>query len=109
MMTPAQKIMADAMLEADFQQKVIERCEALGLRVWHDEDSRRNRAGLPDLIIVGAMTAFVELKSAKGRLRPEQEAFMTDLQKARAHVMLWRPEHLFDGTVDRVLQQIAGK
>ena len=42
MMTPAQKIMADAMLEADFQQKVIERCEALDLRVWHDEDSRRS-------------------------------------------------------------------
>lgn len=109
MMTPAQKIMADAMLEADFQQKVIERCDALGIRWYHVNDSRRDNPGMPDLILVGKVVAYVELKSAKGKLRPEQEAFMTDLEKANAHVLLWRPEHLFDGTVDRVLQQIAGK
>ena len=108
-MTPAQAKMADKMMESDFQDQVIARCEALGLRVWHDEDSRRNRAGLPDLIVVGTTTVFIELKSMRGKLRPEQEAFMTDLYEAGTQVLLWRPEHLFDGTVDRILRSIAGK
>lgn len=108
-MTPAQKKMADKMPESALQEAVQQHCDALGIRWYHVNDSRRDNPGMPDLILIGKVVAYVELKSMRGRIRPEQEAFMTDLEKANAHVLLWRPEHLFDGTVDRVLRQIAGK
>lgn len=108
-MTPSQQKMADKMPESALQQAVEDRCDALGIRHWHDHDARMNRGGHPDLLLVGKVVAYAELKSMRGRLRPEQEKFMSDLEAAGANVLLWRPEHLFDGTIDRVLRQIAGK
>lgn len=108
-MTPAQEKMADKMPESALQQAVQDRCDALSLIWYHVNDSRRDNPGMPDLLVVGKVTLFIELKSMRGRLRPEQETFMTALQDSGQQVLLWRPEHLFDGTIDRVLRQIAGK
>lgn len=108
-MTPSQAKMADKMPESALQQAVEDRCDALGLLWYHVNDSRRDNPGMPDLIVVGTTTVFVELKSMRGKLRPEQKTFMTALRDSGQHVLLWRPEHLFDGTIDRVLRQVAGK
>lgn len=106
-MTPAQQKMADAMPESELQEAVIARMEVRGIRTWHDMDARRDRPGLPDLIAVGKEVLWIELKSQRGRLRTEQEAFMTDLLNAGQHVLLWRPENLYDGAVDRAINRIA--
>lgn len=88
------------MTEEDFQLAVMDLAAMLGLRVWHDNDSRRNKAGLPDLIIVGRRgVLWRELKSAKGRVRPEQQAWLSELVAAGQDARVWRPAHLSDGTV----------
>ena len=80
------------MTEADLQRAVIDLCRWLGLHYFHDNDSRRNRAGFPDLVIVGQHgVLFRELKTDKGRLRPEQATWLSRLQQAGADADVWRP------------------
>lgn len=95
------------MPESALQEAVQQRCDALGLLWYHVNDSRRDNPGMPDLLIVGKVTLFVELKSMRGRLRPEQDAFMKALQNSGQQVLLWRPVHLFDGAIDRTLRAVA--
>lgn len=73
-----------AMTEADFQRQVIELAELHGWHVWHDNDPRRNARGLPDLLLLrGATLLWVELKSERGRVRPEQQAFIERLKQVK--------------------------
>ena len=58
---------ANAMTEAELQSYILDACERLGvIWVWHDNDSRKNASGLPDLLILlpGRMLAW-ELKTEK--------------------------------------------
>ena len=51
-------------------------------------------AGFPDLVLVHPrrqLLAFAELKSDRGRVRPEQEAWLADLREAGVVAFLWRP------------------
>lgn len=83
---------AVAMSEEQFQQRILDYCELRGLLVFHDNDSRRNRAGFPDLVIVGDHgVIFAELKTDKGKLRPDQETWLLRLHKAKSTAVVWRP------------------
>ena len=107
-MRSAQQHAIDSMSEAQFQKAVVDMAEALQITVFHDTDSRRSHgAGLPDLILVGKDVVWVELKKQDGRLRDSQVDFMTKLQHAGQHVLLWRPEHLYDGAIERTLRRIS--
>lgn len=78
--------------EATFQQQVTDLCNWLHLRWFHDNDSRRNKAGFPDLAIVGpGGFLLAELKSPTGRVRPEQRAWIEALHAVGIEVHLWRP------------------
>ena len=82
--------------EAAFQGLVEERLalEAGRLWWWHDTDARRNRAGFPDLVIVGAFgrgAIWRELKTQTGRVRPEQHDVLTRLTAAGCDAAVWRP------------------
>lgn len=93
------------MTEAALQQMVIDLARWAGYLVWHDNDSRRNRPGFPDLTMVHTLNGrliFSELKSEKGRVRPEQDVWLQHLGK-RHEVYLWRPIHWTNGTIRRVL------
>lgn len=82
----------DVMSEAQFQQRIIDYCQLRGLLVFHDNDSRRNRAGFPDLVVAGAHgVIFAELKTETGKLRPEQETWLLKLRAAGSTAYLWRP------------------
>ncbi len=80
--------------EKTFHAAVVEMAERLGWDVWHDEDSRRNKAGLPDLLCVHPEhgVVWLELKTMKGRIRPHQQYWIDLLQLAgqRAHIV--RPD-----------------
>ena len=91
----ATKVVLNAITEADFQQLVIQTAEANGWLIWHDRDSRRNRAGLPDLLMIrGPVLLFLELKTEKGKVRPEQEAFIGRLKQVKyVHADVVRPRH----------------
>lgn len=78
--------------EGEFQQQILDLAAYLGLRVFHDYDSRRNTAGFPDLVIVGAGgVLFRELKTDTGRVDPEQRKWLADLGVAGADADIWRP------------------
>lgn len=66
--------------EAAFQRQVEQLAAFYGWRTYHTHDSRRSAAGFPDLVLVrGPELLFAELKTASGRVRPEQEAWIDAL------------------------------
>jgi hypothetical protein len=75
--------------------------------MWHHEtDSRRSNAGLPDIIAVrDGRLVFAELKTERGRLRPEQQAWRDELRRLTgAEYYIWRPRDWQSGAIERVLQ-----
>ena len=93
--------------ETDFQRFVTDALDLAGWKWFHDSDSRRNKAGLPDIIAAHPDRGilFAELKTQKGRLRPEQASWLSHLALAvvpgddeepwggrrRVFVKVWRP------------------
>lgn len=70
--------------EADFQAQIIELAETVGWKVWHDNDSRRNRSGFPDLeLLRGATMLRLEVKTDTGVVTPAQEAYIQRLKQIK--------------------------
>ena len=96
--------------EQRLQETIVEMAEYLGWETWHDNDSRRNKPGFPDLLIVhpehGA--AWFELKSQAGRVRKEQRRWLDLLTAAGQRAYVVRPsqiddvERLLRGEIDRL-------
>jgi hypothetical protein len=81
--------------ERDWQQQVQQLATLHGWRWFHDNDSRRNPAGLPDLLMVkGSRLLAVELKTETGRVRPEQTAWLDALAATGAETAIWRPSDI---------------
>jgi hypothetical protein len=98
----ARAVLDRAMSEAEWQRTVTEYATLRGWRWFHDNDSRLNRSGLPDLLMVRTgRIVFAELKSEKGRVRPEQQDWLNDLEVCCVEAYLWRPSDW--PVVERVL------
>ena len=67
--------------EKVLQAKCIKFCDACGWLVFHDWSKKSNTRGWPDLIIFMAngRVELIELKSAGGKLRSEQQALHRQL------------------------------
>jgi len=98
-----------AITEAQFQRRVTDLCDWLGLRWFHSGDSRRDScAGYPDLTIVGPCgTLFAELKTQRGRVTPEQAAWLDALTDAGQRIRVWRPSDWDE--VEATLKALAGR
>jgi hypothetical protein len=97
--------MAGLMTEDQLQMSVVQLAGLCGWEWFHDEDSRRNRAGLPDLILVrGHRLLWRELKTTTGRVRPDQKRWIALLQAAGEDAGVWRPAQWFDGTIRKELR-----
>lgn len=73
---------AAVVTEAAFLAAVLGAAETFGWRAWHDYDARRNRAGWPDVILLrGDRLIALELKSERGRVRPEQAEWLRALDQ----------------------------
>lgn len=83
-------------LEIDFQKTIIELAEIYGWCYFHDNDSRRNIAGLPDLILVRERVIYAELKKQDGKLSRKQKEWIARLKNARQEVYVWRPSDFED-------------
>lgn len=84
------------MTEKEWQTLVVSLCRTLGYMTYHTHDSRRSNPGFPDLVIVGhGHVIFAELKTDKGRVRPKQMEWITELQHNGAEAYIWRP-HNYD-------------
>jgi hypothetical protein len=91
--------------EALLQQQVTDLARWAGYLCYHTVDSRRSRPGFPDLVLVHTRNGrliFAELKSEKGRIRPEQQVWLEHLGHHH-EVYLWRPQHWESGVIRRVL------
>jgi hypothetical protein len=95
----------NAVTEAELQQLLIDAAELNGWLVFHDNDSRRNVAGFPDLVLVHGRhgrVLFLELKSEIGRLRPEQHVWTDALSRCDTIASaIVRPQH-----ADRIINYL---
>lgn len=83
-----------AVTEKEFQARVLTLARLNGWKTYHTHDSRRSAPGFPDLVLVRPpRLIFAELKSAKGRLRPEQRVWLEALSGCieAPESYLWRP------------------
>lgn len=96
----------EAQSEADFQTKITDLCDLLGLKWHHETDSRKTRKGWPDLVIAGpSHVIFVEVKREKGKVTTEQAEWLQTLKKAGALVQIWRPSDW--DRAERILRRMA--
>jgi VRR-NUC domain len=88
--------------EGQFLRAVLDFARKSGWRVSHFSDSRRqvrpgvfvgdkDAAGFPDIVAVRERVIFIELKAARGRIRPAQLEWLGALEEAGAEVYCWRP------------------
>ena len=81
--------------EKAWMQTVVSAARMLGWHTYHTHDSRRSDKGFPDLVLVHPDHGliFAELKTEKGRVRPEQWEWIWRLEKAGERVFVWRPSY----------------
>ncbi len=93
--------------EAEFLQAVRDLAKQLGWLIYHTHRSDRSEKGFPDLVLVRPpFVLYRELKSEKGRLKPEQETWLHTLGEAGQDVGVWRPHDLApNGRVPRELSR----
>ena len=96
---------AAGMTENDLLCAVLDVLKVYGYRVAHFRPARTSRGwrtpveaegkGYPDLTAVGrGRILAVELKSATGKVTPEQAAWLEAFSRCGAEVFVWRPADL---------------
>lgn len=91
-LTSAEKLLL-AESEDDLTRWVLDYAAPRGWKCWHDADSRRNRAGLPDWIFIRERVVWAELKNETYKATSAQVEFARALRAAGQQVHLWRPRH----------------
>lgn len=92
----------NALTERAFQAQVIQYARVFGWAVYHTHDSRRSQPGFPDLVLVRRpRIVWVELKSQRGKVTPEQQAWLDELRACDQEVHVWRPSdwRIVEGTL----------
>lgn len=97
--------LAAKMPEADLQERVIALARMLGWLEYHTHDSRRSRAGFPDLVLAHPTHGVLvrELKREGAQPTNEQVRWIGLLTAAGLNVGVWRPVDLLEGRVERAL------
>lgn len=80
--------------EREFQAWVEERAAERGWIAFHDRDSRKNLAGLPDLILIRERVVWLELKWGRGKARSKQVIFCDALRAAGQEVYVCWPKDI---------------
>lgn len=90
--------------EEHLQRLVVDLAQLYRWECWHDNDSRKNTAGWPDWCFLRpavrhpdgrrlpAQALFVELKTRRGKVRPEQRRWGNLLLLAGLDYRIWRPQ-----------------
>ena len=93
------------MTEAELQANVLELARLLKWRCYHTFDSRRSEPGFPDLVMLrGERIIVAELKSERGRLTTEQDAWLDAFRAALAGadvtIAVWKPRDWLNGAIE---------
>jgi hypothetical protein len=98
--------------EKAFQAQVLGIADLYGWLAYHTHDSRRSEKGWPDLALAHptARRFLVrELKTARGKVSPEQEAWLAALGAAGVDAGVWRPADLASGLITATLDVGAAR
>ena len=92
----AMKVIDGQLCEKDWQRLVTDCATIYGWAWWHQPDSRRTQAGIPDLLLIretaqGVDVLWAELKRQKGKLTARQEEVISLLIRGGHEVHVWRP------------------
>jgi hypothetical protein len=85
------------MPEAELLRQVRKLAKLTGWETYHTHDSRRSDRGWPDLVLASATqrrVIFAELKTATGRVTPDQKKWLALLANAGQETAVWRPADL---------------
>lgn len=94
---------AHSQSEAEFQQQVLDLAQLGGWSAYHTHDSRRSQAGWPDLVLCRPPELiFAELKSETGKVSPEQQQWVDDLNACGQEAVIWRPSDLAPIIIQRL-------
>lgn len=100
---PARQAALDGMSEKDFQAGVLKLAQFHGFSLrYHVFDSRRSAPGFPDLVLVNTRIGRIlwrELKTNKGRVSPDQQAWLDGLTACGMDASVWRPNDLDSGWI----------
>ena len=108
------------MTERELQTAIIECARLLGWHVAHFRPAETSKgwrtpveadgAGFPDLVLAHARGGLLirELKSAVGKVSPEQAVWLELFKRAGVDVGVWRPAEWLSGAVERELRQFTG-
>ena len=114
----ADEVQNRRMTERELLEAVKVFARVAGYVAYHEEDSRRQAAGMLDLMIIGdradrrTRLIFAELKvecKTRGRLRPSQVAQINRLLDCGQEVYVWRPRHWRQGAIERVLNNVEAR
>ena len=85
--------MSDAITEAQHQAAIVELASLAEWLVYYVPDSRKCPRGFPDLVLVRPpLVLFIECKTDKGKLRPEQREWLEALYRCdTVQARVWRP------------------
>ncbi len=104
------------MNESELQSAVMQLAALYNWRQYHALPAMNQRGqwrtamsgdkGFPDLVLACRYKiAFIELKSVKGRLTPDQQTWLDTLSASgTVDVMVWRPDDWTDGTIEEYLK-----
>ena len=73
------------MLDRQLHEAIVELAKRFRWDVYHTYDSRRSKAGFPDLVLWRKRVIFVQLKSTKCKLRDGQTETLQNLASAGAY------------------------
>ena len=84
------------MTEAQLTTAVRDLARLFGWMRYHAWLSKHSASGFPDEALTRrGRLVFAELKSRRGKLTPDQEAWLTELGKVEGiEVYVWRPDDL---------------
>ena len=76
---------------------------------WRTATQGNGAKGFPDVVLVRNAVVFVELKSSKGKLSPEQEVWRSALWDAELSgtniaYVVWRPADWTSGRIEAILR-----
>lgn len=100
--------------EKELERAIAEMARFLGFMVFHARPAQTSKGwrtpvaydgkGYPDLTLVGnGRVVFLEVKSDKGKLSPDQEGWKRHIIQAGAEYFLLTPQSWTSGEVDTIL------
>lgn len=101
----ARNLLDKQVTELAWQKSIIELAEEYcGWLVFHDQDSRKNNPGFPDLVMAHHRhgVVYLECKTEDGKVRREQRLWIWTLQQAGEVAAIVRPSDR--DWVDRIIR-----